>query len=205
MTPITNLGANELLLKARIVHDRLGDRFYSIFRIILVSLNGNLLVTAVDISRTSEKLHDMGFIQGLDFGISYFNGFEVVAGCNGISFSQESSAWSLDDEWSESHLPPAVREAYYRTEDLIQNAKLASERADFEAVFDAALLERVPLRVIAWARVQRKATHEMIFIRKGVKTLRARKLNEDIIQNALSHPSFSQELIRLLRSSVALG
>ena len=96
-----------------------------------------------------------------------------------------------------------MREAYYRTEALIQQAKLASERADFEAVFDATLLERVPLRVIAWARVQRRATHEMIFIRESVKSLRARKLNEDIIQDALNHPSFSQELIRLMRSSSA--
>lgn len=207
MTTYLPTDREELVLKARCVHDRLGDKFYYIFRIFPCHLKNGLLFMLPVQDEITTALAQMGFQQDEDFGVVVTRtpglGVDLppygYSNCSGVSFSVDEG-WRADDNWSESLVSDEARNAYYALEALIKRAREDSEKAVDESRFQAAVLERIPARVIDWARKARKPNYEIALIRRSVSTLRAGKIDEDVIQAALSHPSFSQELIRLTRS-----
>lgn len=210
MTTYIPIEERQLVLKASSVHARLGDNFYYIFRILPCHLEKNLLLIFLDEREGAAVLSRMGFEQDRDFGVTvtHFLGRRLhgapttgYSACKGLVFAEEG--WRSDDNWSASLVSCQAREQYYAREDLIKRAKAESRKADIESKFQAAVLERIPEHVVTWARKQQDPASEIGLVRGFVTTLRMRQVGESVIQEALAHPSFSQELIRLTRSTEA--
>jgi hypothetical protein len=181
--------------------ERLGDRYYSIYHIALFRFQNGLLIEIHPDSQTPQALCKMGFQPGIDFGVGYVVGTAQFVCCEGIDYSFDEEELRSDTPWSEEMLPAAVRGARLATVALFHDAYEAVEVAALDAECDSARLEQIPERVVAWARKQQTARSELSFIRRSVSNLRSRNVSEAKIQAALNHPSFSQEIIRLNRSS----
>jgi hypothetical protein len=192
-----------VLLKAQAVHELLGDRYYSIYRIASFRLKNGLLIESSPDSQTPQALCKMGFQPGIDFGVGYVFDTTQFVRCEGIEYSFDEEELRSATPWSEAMLPAAVRGARHATVALLRDAYEALEVAALDVECDSARLEQIPEKVVAWARKQQTAMSELSFIRRSVSNLRSRNVSEAEIQAALNHPSFSQEIIRLNRSSGA--
>lgn len=206
-----------VLLKAQAVHGRLGDAFYSIYRIADFELERGLLIDWNFAHKTSTALTNTGYRLGQDFGIGYGRRCNEFVPCHGIHYAIEADGMWFEVArselaWSEDLLPSAVRESFYQDRTALQQARTVlfeAQRAaecalrarELEASCLAAHLEQIPERVIAWASRQESALTELSFIRHSVSLLRSRHVPEAVIQDALNHSCFSQELIRLTRST----